>query len=539
MRRNKKIIILVCGLLVFLSPLIIYLNSIHNGFGAGDDEEIILRNAYLRNGHAFYKFFTQNLKAGSGTISNYYRPFQLLTYGIIVKTIGIKPEPFHFSSILFHSLCGLLLYLIFLRLFYPAVSLPLIVFLSLVWVSLPIHNEEIAGVSGLGSPSYLFWMLMAILTFLYFESGNKIRWYLVSVISFILSLFSKESAIVLPGLLLGMHIACSYAGILKKVKLKQLLLLHAPFWLIAFVYIYLRLTLLNFENTMNFYNQANIFTQNFSFRLYTFFTILGRGLTIIFLPIGLHPEKSWPIFTSFFNPQVFLSFLAITLLIVLAIAFRKKNPLFTFGIFWFFFSYLPMSNFAAMINAITCDHWFYAPAVGILLSLASLLRNKTAQKTAYLFLVAGVIIFSLITISRNKYWKDTETLSRFILRYEPNSAKTWNNLAIALAENGKYQEAIEDYSKAIALEDSYPHSHHNLANAYARLGEYNLAEREYLKAIGMDNRFFYSYLALGKLYLAEGEKEKAADYFRKALEIYPGLSEARELLNKLQLNNFS
>ena len=380
---------------------------------------------------------------------------------------------------------------------------------------------------------------MAILTFLYFESGNKIRWYLVSVISFILSLFSKESAIVLPGLLLGMHIACSYAGILKKVKLKQLLLLHAPFWLIAFVYIYLRLTLLNFENTMNFYNQANIFTQNFSFRLYTFFTILGRGLTIIFLPIGLHPEKSWPIFTSFFNPQVFLSFLAITLLIVLAIAFRKKNPLFTFGIFWFFFSYLPMSNFAAMINAITCDHWFYAPAVGILLSLASLLRNKTAQKTAYLFLVAGVIIFSLITISRNKYWKDTETLSRFILRYEPNSAKTWNNLAIALAENGKYQEAIEDYSKAIALEDSYPHSHHNLANAYARLGEYNLAEREYLKAIGMDNRFFYSYLALGKLYLAEGEKEKAADYFRKALEIYPGLSEARELLNKLQLNNFS
>ena len=198
-----------------------------------------------------------------------------------------------------------------------------------------------------------------------------------------------------------------------------------------------------------------------------------------------------------------------------------------------------VSNFAAMINAITCDHWFYAPAVGILLSLASLLRNKTAQKTAYLFLVAGVIIFSLITISRNKYWKDTETLSRFILRYEPNSAKTWNNLAIALAENGKYQEAIEDYSKAIALEDSYPHSHHNLANAYARLGEYNLAEREYLKAIGMDNRFFYSYLALGKLYLAEGEKEKAADYFRKALEIYPGLSEARELLNKLQLNNFS
>lgn len=536
MRGNKKIIILVCGLLVFLAPFVIYRNSLHNGFLAGDDEDIILRNAYLRDGSDFYKFFTQNFKAGSGVTSNYYRPFQLLTYGLIVKTIGIKPEPFHFSSILLHSLCGLLIYLIFLRLLYPAVSLPIIFLTALVWASLPIHNEEIAGVTGLGSPSYLFWMLAGILAFLYFESGNKTRWYFVSVASFVLSLFSKESAIVFPGLLLGMHIAYAQAGALKRIKLKQLLILHAPFWIIALIYISLRLTLLNFENTLNFYNSANIFTQNFSFRAYTFLTILGRGLAVIFLPIGLHPEKSWPVFTGFFNPQVFLSFLALTLLLALAVTLRKKNPLFAFGIFWFFFSYLPMSNLVVMINALALDHWFYVPSVGILLALASLLRKKAAQKVACLFLAAGVIIFSIITISRNQYWRDTETLSRFILRYEPDSAKTWNNLAIALAQDRRYPEAIEGYSKAMALEDTYPQSHHNLANAYVNLGQYSLAEEEYLKAIALDKRFFHAYLALGKLYLAEGEKEKAQDYLRKALEIYPGLTEAKRLLDKLQLN---
>ncbi|MDD2928112.1 MAG: tetratricopeptide repeat protein, partial [Candidatus Omnitrophica bacterium] len=52
----------------------------------------------------------------------------------------------------------------------------------------------------------------------------------------------------------------------------------------------------------------------------------------------------------------------------------------------------------------------------------------------------------------------------------------------------------------------------------------------------LDKRFFHAYLALGKLYLAEGEKEKAQDCLRKALEIYPGLAEAKKLLNKLQLN---
>ncbi|MDD5505873.1 MAG: tetratricopeptide repeat protein [Candidatus Omnitrophica bacterium] len=533
MRQRNKIIMLVCGLLVLLAPFILYLNSLHNDFLAGDDEEIILRNTYLQDGSSFYKIFTQNFKAGSGAITNYYRPFQLLTYAAIIKTAGARPEPFHFSSILLHSLCGLLLYLIFLRLLYPATSLGLITLIALVWVSLPIHNEEIAGVSGLGSPSYLFWMLAGMLAFLNFTNGNKIRWYIVSLVSFIFSLLSKESAIVFPGLLLGMHLACAQAGLLKKVKLKQLLILHAPFWMIAAVYIILRLTLLNFDNTLNFYNGANIFTQNFSFRLYTFFTVLGRGLVIIFLPAGLHPEKSWPVFTGFFNPQVFSSFLAILLLVALATAFRKKNPIFTFGIFWFFFSYLPMSNLLAMINAIALDHWFYVPSVGILLALASLLRKKPGQRIAYLFLAAGVVIFSIITISRNKYWKDTETFSRFILRYEPGSVKTWNNLAIALAQNHKYREAIEGYSKAITLEDIYPQSHHNLANVYAALGEYRLAEKEYLQAIAMDKRFFYSYLALGKLYLAEGKKEKTGDYLRKALEIHPGLAEAKELLKKM------
>ncbi len=531
-QKNKKIIIVLCGLSIFLFSFIIYLDSFKNGFIAGDDEDIILRNTYLKDWRDFYKFFTGNFKAGAGIVSNYYRPFQLLTYGIIAKTIGIKPWPFHFASILFHSFCGLLLYLLFLRLFYHKTTLPIIVFIILLWLSLPIHNEEIAGASGLGSPSYSFWMLLGILAFLYFEDGQKIRWYIISLISFIFSLFSKESAIVFPGLLLGVQLACMKAGILKKIRFGELLRISFPFWLIAFIYIILRLTLLNFSNTLNFYSQANIFTESFSCRLYTFFTILARGLMVIFFPAGLHPEKSWPVFTNFFNPQVFLSFLILTALITLAVINWRKRPLFTFGIFWFFFSYLPMSNLVAKINALVWDHWLYTPSIGIFLSLASLLQKKLIQRLAYFILITLLIIFSILTHLRSKYYRNTEAISRLILSYEPGSAKTWNNLAIALDEKNQYQEAIDSYAKAIELEDIYPQSHHNLANTYVALGKYDLAEKEYLKAIEMDSNFFYSYLALGKLYLDRGEKEKAKDFFRKVLDIYPGCPEAKELLRQ-------
>jgi len=531
--KNNKAVVFLCGLLIFIFSFIIYFDSFKNGFLAGDDEEIVLRNTYLNNWQDFPRFFSENYKAGSGAISNYWRPFQLLPYGIIAKTTGIKPWPFHFSTILFHSLCGILLYLIFLRLFYPGITLPVIVFMGLLWLSLPIHNEELAVTTGLASPLHLFWMLLGLLAFLYFADGQKIRWYIISLISFAFSLFSKESAVIFPGIILGMQLAGMKAGILKKRKAAELLRIFWPFWLLAFIYIILRLTLLNFSNTLNFYNQANIFTQNFLYRLYTFFTILARGILIIFFPAGIHPETAWPVFTSLFDARVFLSFLILSAMIILAVMNWKKRPLFTFGIFWFFVSYLPMSNLVAKINALVWDHWLYIPSVGIFLSLASLLRGKLIRRTASFILVILLIIFSVLTFSRSGYWRNTETVSTFILSHEPASAKTWNNLAIALAEKGRYQEAIDSYLKAIYLEDVYPQTHHNLANAYLAAGKYDLAEEEYLKAIKIDGNFFYSYLALGKLYLVRGEKEKAEDFIRKALDIYPGSLEAKELLKRL------
>lgn len=513
----------IWGAVIFLIPFIIYLNSFHNDFLAGDDEEIILRNNYLRDWRYTPKFFTENYKSGAGTISNFWRPFQLLVYSLIVHTVGVKPLPFHLSSILFHSLCGLFLYLLFLKLLPQEIPLSAIAAIILLWLVHPIHNEELAVTSGIASPAHLFWMILGLFSFVHFEEKERWGWLALSLAGFTLALCSKESAIVFPGLLLGLHIAGIKAGVFKKIKVRGFIYKHMFFWAVAFLYLIGRLTVLNFQNTLNFYAQSNIFTENFSYRLYTLFTVLTYGLRIIIFPSGLHPEKSWPVFTNFFSTEVFLSFLILIVIFVLAVIKWRKNPIFAFGIFWFFLSYLPMSNLAAKINALVWNHWFYTPAVGIFLSLAALLQVKMIQRIAFIFIIAAVIIFSGLTVSRSHLWKDTETVSRFILTYEPESAKTWNNLAIALDAKGEYQEAVNCYLKAIGLSDVYPQTHHNLANTYFALGKYDLAEKEYLHALSLDNNFYHSYLGLGKLYFSKGQAEKAAAYFKKALEIYPYL----------------
>lgn len=544
--------IISCVLLLVI-PFIIYANSFNNQFIAGDDEEIVLRNQYLRSWHYLPNLFTENYKAGSSSISNFWRPFQLLVYSFIVQTFGIQPLPFHISSILFHSLCGVFLFLLFLKLL-PDEIPPLLIFLGvLVWLVHPLHNEELAVTTGIASPAYLFGILLGLYAFIIFNENKKWYWFGLSVLGFIISLFSKESAIIFPALLLGMHLSGIKSGCFEKIKadsvkdrlskttVSRLWLLiskvinkHIVFYLLSLAYLILRLTALNFQNTLNFYGKSNVFTQHFSYRLYTLLTVIRHGLKIIFLPIGLHPEKSWPVYANFFSNEVFLSFLIVTALIGLAVYLWRKNPIFSFGIFWFFVSYLPMSNLLAEINALIWDHWFYAPSAGIILSILALSKNKLIRKASYIVLILAVGIFSYMTVERNQFFKDTEARSRLILKYEPNSAKTWTNLAIALAEKGEYKEAVKGYKKTIEISDIYPAAHHDLANAYFEMRKLDLAEKEYWKALDLDKNFYYSYLGMGKLYLYKGDKRKAVDYFKKALEIYPYLPKVKKLISEIE-----
>lgn len=524
-------------LLIFALPFIIYLASFGYDFSVGDDQNILLNNVYLRDWKFFPKFFTENFTAGSGSGSNFWRPFLLTGYSVIVHTVGLKPWPFHLFEIILHSFSGLLIFAIFLRLMKKKVNLAILALMALFWQALPIHAEELAGAAGTASPSYLFWMLFGIFAFLNFEQKKKIIWYALALAGFVLALFSKESAIIFPGLLLGAHILGVKTGAFAKVKLKGYLLRHLAFWLIALLYVISRLTFLNFNNSLNFYNEANIFTQNLNYRVFTLSTVLVHGLRIIFLPWGLHPEKSWPVFADFFSWQVAWPTLVLTVIVIAAILSRKKNPLFSFGIFWFFCCYFPMSNIAAQINALVWDHWFYAPSLGIILSVAALLfliKNNFYQKAVVIFLTAIVMLFSFLAFRYASNWKNAETFYRLVLAYEPDSAKSWNNLAMSLKGPGAQEESIKYYQKAMEISDVYPQTHHNLANTYLGMGKLDLAEKEFLAAIQLDNRFYQAYMALGNLKLMQGNPKEALSYFKKAMEIYPYLpAQAVDFISQL------
>ena len=75
--------------------------------------------------------------------------------------------------------------------------------------------------------------------------------------------------------------------------------------------------------------------------------------------------------------------------------------------------------------------------------------------------------------------------------------------------DGKYQLAIDEYTKAIALKPGDAVAYYNRGSAYAKLGRYQLTIQDYTKAIALKPGDAFYYSARGWAYANMGQNEKA------------------------------
>lgn len=58
------------------------------------------------------------------------------------------------------------------------------------------------------------------------------------------------------------------------------------------------------------------------------------------------------------------------------------------------------------------------------------------------------------------------------MKYSKDNSKTINNRAYCFAKLKMYEEAINDYSKALSIDENNIHSLHNRGICYERMGFY-------------------------------------------------------------------
>ena len=100
-------------------------------------------------------------------------------------------------------------------------------------------------------------------------------------------------------------------------------------------------------------------------------------------------------------------------------------------------------------------------------------------------------------------------------------------------DKGKYDDAIADYTKAIALDPNCARAYNDRGVAYYRKGAFDRAIADFDKAIALNRNYALAYFNRGVVYYEKGNKEQTIVDYRKALEINPSDQLTKNNLKRL------
>jgi protein O-GlcNAc transferase len=124
-----------------------------------------------------------------------------------------------------------------------------------------------------------------------------------------------------------------------------------------------------------------------------------------------------------------------------------------------------------------------------------------------------------------KYFEEgkvNEAITSFkkALKADPDFYIAWFNLGLVLQKQNRYQEAIECYLKNIKLYGENPYAFKNLAFCYSMTGQTEEAI-QYVKALNLSGSEWETHFNLGTTYQTVGEIEKGIAHFEKARQLNP------------------
>lgn len=509
MQKNNIGVIL---LLIFVS-LIVYANSFKNEF-VWDDESLIENNNLIRDYRNIIRIFTTHLFAGVNSKSNFYRPIQNLSYLFDYLIWRLNPLGYHITNTVIHIINSILAYFIILII---SKNNLISLLTSLLFSVHPIHTEAVTYISGRADPLCVLFGLLSISMFLKYRLAEirlkQVLYYSISLVAFVLSLLSKEIAVIFPFLI----ILSDYVVTFKK---KRSLYSYLIFFLILSIYGILRNTALKFPS-----NESILASLSIHSRLFTTVYVITQYFWIILFPFNLHMERQVTPAISFFEPRIILSIVFLFLISFFILRNIRKLKLISFGVGWFFISLLPVSNIFPL-NALMAEHWLYLPSLGIFFIIAiglnRLIQSKLPEITSVGFVIFICIYFSFLIIKQNFIWKDTFTFYQYLLKFSPSNARVHYNLANSFRKIGIFDEAILEYKRAIALRPQYPDAHTNLGVVYLKKEEFKEAAKYFIESLNLNPSDLQTLINLAETYRYLREFDKAVDIYKRVISVNPG-----------------
>jgi len=206
---NQKKTAWLSVFLIIVLGFTVYGNSLHGQF-FWDDDFLIKDNEYVKSWTNLPKIFTEDDGAGSGIRYAYYRPLRMVTYMLDYSLWKSDVRGYHLTNILLHILVGLCLYWLTVLL---SEDRRLSLLTSIFFIVHPIQSETVACLSYRTDILATLLMLFCFILYIKRIALKAAGPLLLIGLTYLAAILSKESALILPALLLLYHYAF-------KVKLK-------------------------------------------------------------------------------------------------------------------------------------------------------------------------------------------------------------------------------------------------------------------------------------------------------------------------------
>lgn len=516
---QRSILYAIVGLFCF-ALLIVYGPSLSYPFVQWDDGLLIYDNPAVRG------ITLQNLKTIFTTYDpELYIPLTLLSYQIDYMIGGINPSMYHFTNLVLHLLNSLLVTWL-LAVFFQRRSLAL--FLGAIFALHPLNTEVVIWASARKDLLATSLFLGSILLYLQYCSQPSKKIYYGSIVTFGLGLFSKVTVIGLPFILLLID--------WKNARRwsRQLIVEKIPFAALSIAFGVIAL----FGKTgvlheSSYLEKILVPLKSSIFYIQKF--IIPTKLSVLY-PITSEVTLS--------NPLFFIPAIIVVVLLVLGIYSLRKTKALFFGLAWFALCVGPtVLNFSkGDFLYYASDRYAYAGMIGLLFITGTYVSQWVSRVQRKEWIVSSaigtIVIVGILGSIQATAWEDTESLFQHALGNYPNAAVAHNNLANNLSlqyrQEGKLEEAIALYKKALDI--SYTYSRNvgdtnpgvskilsNLASAYRQQGNMVLAKETYDEALLINPVNAHALLGLGILHGQQGEIYIAETYYNAAIDTKPTL----------------
>ena len=501
---NKEIILL--GFVILLTFLI-YSPALNHAFTNWDDNDYVTENPYVKAisvdniNHIFREPMALN-----------YHPLTMISLALNYSLSGNDPWSYFLVNILLH-LCNIILTFYFAYLLLDRNKV-MALFIAAVFALHPMHVESVAWVAERKDTLYAFFFLSGLIAWLFYVNKRKWKWYLLSLVLFLLSGFSKPSSVVFPFVLL-------LIDYLNRQKFSfRLIVEKLPFILIS---IGIGIATLHAQvgKAVVDIKQYNLVQQmlfaSYGFFIYIFKLIIPTGLS------ALHPV---PVFNANLDlPAIYYASPVLDLIIIGSVIYSLKyTRLLAFGLIFYFLNIVLTLQFFQVGSAVIAERYTYMAYTGLLIGLVWLIgqasaKYKVPMSRFYILMVIFCGFLAFAAARRVSVWKNSGTLWEDVIKSYPKSYTAYNNLGYYYVTVNNLDKAEAEFTKSLEYQPDFVDALNNRATAYRLKKKNREAVTDYTRAITLNPRHIKALTGRGTSYGELGILDSALNDFNTAYAI--------------------